>query len=298
MPTKAIITCALTGVLTDPRQHPVPVTPEEMAREAKAAYDAGASVMHVHFRQQAPGKGHLPSWEPQVAVAIMTAIREACPGVILNQSTGTIGPDIEGPLACLDAVRPEIAACNAGSLNYLKVKADGSWAWPPLLFDNPVAKVEAYLDVMARTGTKPEFECFDTGIVRCIDMYVKNGMYKGRPQYNFVMGVESGMPADPALLPILSKLIVAGAPWQVTAIGRADIWALHARAAELGGHLRTGLEDTFYLPDGRKARSNGELVEALADCARAAGRAVASPAEARWMMGVGKAPVDLVSRLT
>ena len=92
MPTKAIITCALTGVLTDPRQHPVPVTPEEMAREAKAAYDAGASVMHVHFRQQAPGKGHLPSWEPQVAVAIMTAIREACPGVILNQSTGTIGP--------------------------------------------------------------------------------------------------------------------------------------------------------------------------------------------------------------
>ena len=112
-----------------------------MAREAKAAYDAGAAVMHVHFRQQGPGKGHLPSWEPQVAIAIMTAIREACPGVILNQSTGTIGPDIEGPLACLEAVRPEIAACNAGSLNYLKVKADGSWAWPPLLFDNPVAKV-------------------------------------------------------------------------------------------------------------------------------------------------------------
>src|SRR5205809_911588 len=80
----------------------------------------------------------------------------------------------------------------AGSLNYLKVKADGGWAWTPLLIDNPVGKVEAYLDVMARIGTKPEFECFDTGIVRCIDMYVKNGMYKGRPQYNFVMGVETG----------------------------------------------------------------------------------------------------------
>ena len=106
MLNKAIITCALTGVLTDPRQHPVPVTPEEMAREAKAAYEAGAVVMHVHFRQQGPGKGHLPSWEPEVAVAIMTAIREACPGVILNQSTGTIGPDIDGPLACLDAVQP------------------------------------------------------------------------------------------------------------------------------------------------------------------------------------------------
>jgi uncharacterized protein (DUF849 family) len=287
--TKAVITCALTGVLTDPRQHPVPVTPDQMAREAKAASDAGAAIMHVHFRQQGPGKGHLPSWEPGVATTIVQAIREACPGVILNQSTGTIGPDIAGPLACLEAVKPEIAACNAGSLNYLKVRGDGSWAWPPRLFDNPVEKVRAYLEVMARTATKPEFECFDTGIVRCVEMYVRNGMFAGRPQYNFVMGVESGMPADPALLPILQKLIIEGCPWQVTAIGRADIWALHRRAAELGGHLRTGLEDTFYLPDGRKARSNGELVEALARCAREAGREIASPSEARSLMGLAQA---------
>ena len=284
--TKAIITCALTGVLTDPRQHPVPVTPEEMAREAKAAFDAGASVMHVHFRQQGAGKGHLPSWEPEVATTIMQAIREACPGVILNQSTGTIGADIKRPLACLEAVKPEIAACNAGSLNYLKVKADGSWAWPPRLFDNPVEKVRAYLEVMAKTSTKPEFECFDTGIVRCVEMYVRNGIYQGKPQYNFVMGVESGMPADPALLPILQRLIVEGCAWQVTAIGRANIWALHQRAAELGGHLRTGLEDTFYLPGGAKARSNGELVDVLVKCAEAAGRKIAMPAEARAIMAL------------
>jgi uncharacterized protein (DUF849 family) len=279
--SKVIITCALTGVLTDPRLHPVPVTPQEMAREAKAAFDAGASVMHVHFRQQGLGKGHLPSWQPEVATSIMRAIRETCPGVILNQSTGTIGADISGPLACLEAVRPEIAACNAGSLNYLKLKADGSWAWQPRLFDNPVEKVRAYLETMARTGTRPEFECFDTGIVRCVEMYVRNGIYAGRPQYNFVMGVESGMPADPDLLPILKKLIIGGSPWQVTAIGRAGIWQLHQRAAELGGHLRTGLEDTFYLPDGGKARSNGELVAALVQCARRAGREVATPQEAR-----------------
>ncbi len=289
MTSKAVITCALTGVLTDPKQHPVPVTPEEMAREARGAFDAGASIMHVHFRNQAPGMGHLPSWEPAVATAIMSAIRQACPGVILNQSTGTIGPDIEGPLACLEAVRPEIAACNAGSLNYLKVKADGSWAWPPRLFDNPVEKIKAHLDVMARTGTKPEFECFDTGIVRSVGMYVRNGMFKGAPQYNFVMGVDSGMPADAALLPILTKLLVEGSAWQVTAIGRADIWALHARAAELGGHLRTGLEDTFYLPDGRKAVSNGELVAALAKCARDAGREVATPTEARAILDLDSA---------
>jgi 3-keto-5-aminohexanoate cleavage enzyme len=286
MSDKAVITCALTGVLTDPRQHPVPVTPEQMAREAKAAFDAGAAVMHVHFRQQAPGNGHLPSWEPDVAATIMQAIRDACPGVILNQTTGTLGPDISGPLTCLRAVKPEIAACNAGSLNYLKVRADGSWAWPPHVFDNPVDKVKAYLDVMRETNTQPEFECFDVGIVRCVGMYAKNRMFAGLPKYNFVMGVESGMPADADLLSILQKLIIAGAPWQVTAIGRAEIWPLHRRAAELGGHLRTGLEDTFYLPDGSKVGSNGPLVEMLARCARQAGRSVASPDEARRLMGL------------
>ncbi len=284
--TKAVVTCALTGVLTDPEQHRVPVTPKEMAREARAAYDAGASVMHVHFRQQAPGKGHLPSWEPAVALEIAAAIRESCPGVIFNQSTGVVGPDIAGPVACMRAVRPEIAACNAGSLNYLKARGDGTWAWRPMLFDNPVEKVQAFLAAMAETGALPEFECFDVGIVRCVGMYARTGLYAGHLDYNFVMGVESGMPADPELLPILARLVVPSSTWQVTAIGRAPIWALHRRAAELGGNLRTGLEDTFYLPDGTKATSNGALIEALVRIARDAGRDVASPAEAREILGV------------
>ncbi len=89
---KAIITCSITGVLTDPEQHHVPVTPEQLAQEARRAYDAGASVVHVHFRQQAAGKGHLPSWDPQVALDCTQAMREACPGVIINQTTGVVGP--------------------------------------------------------------------------------------------------------------------------------------------------------------------------------------------------------------
>ena len=282
--SKVVVTCALTGVLTDPAQHHVPVTPEQMAREARAAYDAGASVMHVHFRQQAPGKGHLPTWEPQVALEIAQAIREACPGVVFNQSTGVVGPDISGPVACMRAIRPEIAAANAGSLNYLKVRSDGRWAWPPMLFDNPVEKVNAFLTVMAETGALPEFECFDVGIVRCVEMYLRAGLYRGHPDVNFVMGVESGMPADPALLPVLIGLLPGGATWQVTAIGRENIWPLHRRTAELGGNLRTGLEDTFYLPDGRKAMSNGELIAAMVKIARECGRECASPAEARTLL--------------
>ena len=248
MSDKAVITCALNGVLTDPKQHHVPVTPEEMAREARAAFDAGASVMHIHLRQQAPSKGHLPSWEVSVSREIQQAIREACPGVIINHTTGTSGPNYPGALDCVRETRPEMAACNAGSLNYLKVKADNTWAWPPMMFDNAVEKMQDYLDVMKDAGTIPEFECFDVGIVRCVGMYRQTGMYSGPLEYNFVMGVASGMPADPELLPILLKLKLPEAHWQVTAIGRAEIWPLHQRCADLGGHLRTGLEDTFYQP--------------------------------------------------
>ena len=281
-----VITCALNGIFTDPKQFNVPVTPEQMAREAKGAYDAGASCMHVHFRRQEDGKGHLPSWDPQLASEISQAIREACPGVIFNQSTGVVGPDIDGPLSCIRAIKPEIAACNAGSLNYLKVKADGNWAWPPLLFDNPVTKVQSFLETMAETGAVPEFECFDVGIVRCVDMYARAGLFKGKANTNFVMGVESGMPADSNLLPILIRLLRPDSTWQVTAIGRASIWALHRRTAELGGQLRTGLEDTFYLPDGERAASNAHLIEAMAKLARDTGREIASPQEARKILGV------------
>lgn len=280
----AVITCAITGVLTDPKQHPVPVTPEQLGREAKIACDAGAAVIHVHFRQQADGKGHLPSWETNVARDCVDAIRAACPGVIVNQTTGVVGADVSGPLECIRATKPEIAACNAGSLNYLKVRADGKWAWPPLLFDNPVEKVGKFLAVMSECNTRPEFECFDTGIVRSVGMFRRTGMYAGKLQYNFVMGVESGMPAEPELLPLLTRLTENDALWSVTAIGRENIWPLHRRAAELGGQLRTGVEDTFYLPDGARASSNGPLIETLAYYAREAGRKVATPAEARSLL--------------
>jgi uncharacterized protein (DUF849 family) len=282
---KAILTCALTGVLTDPKQHPVPVTPAQMAAEAKAAFEAGASIMHVHIRRQEEGMGHMPSWDPDVVWEVTEAIRAACPGVIINLTTGVVGKDIAGPLACIRRVRPEIAACNAGTLNYLKIRSDGRWAWPPMVFDNPVDKVKAFLDVMHETGTMPEFECFDVGIVRSVAMFKKAGM-TDHLDYNFVMGVDSGMPADAELLGWLRKQIDPGVTWQSTLIGRQEIWPVHQATADLGGMLRTGLEDTFYLPDGSRASGNGALIEALARCARNAGREIASPAEARARLGL------------
>ena len=289
-PDKAILTCALTGVLTNPQQHPVPVTPAQMAAQARDAFNAGASIMHVHLRNQESGLGHLPSWDPDVAQAVCDAIRAACPGVIINLTTGVIGKDIAGPLACLRRVKPEAAACNAGSLNYLKIKDNGEWAWPPMVFDNPVAKIEQFLAVMNELHIHPEFECFDVGIVRSVAMYLKAGLFNGVPELNFVMGVASGMPCDADLLALLPKYAPPQAVWQTTLIGRAEIWPVHQKTAELGGMLRTGLEDTFYLPGGDKASGNGVLIEALAACARRCGREVASPAEARTRLGLATCP--------
>lgn len=281
---KAVITCALTGTLTDPAQHHVPVTPEEMAKEARRARDAGASIVHVHIRSQQPNAGRMPSWDPKDAKAVCDAIRAEVPELIVNLTTGVVGDDLSGPIACLEAVRPEMAALNAGSLNYLKLRANDDWAWPPLLFDNPVEKIEAFAKVMQRLGVVPECECFDTGIVRSVAMFARRGLVTNPPNISLVMGVASGMPNKASWLPLLLEEMLPGTHWQVIGIGREEVWELHRRCAELGGDLRTGLEDTFYLPGGEKATSNGQLIEALAKVAVAAGREVATPAEARQIL--------------
>jgi len=224
---KVAITCALTGVLTNPAMHPVPVTPEEMAKEAKAAYDAGASIMHVHFRDQREGMGFLPSWEVDVAGEIIDAIRDACPDVVICQTTGVIGDDVSEPLACLERVKPEMAAMNAGSLNYLKLKRDNTWAWPPMLFDNSIEKIEKYLEVMNAHDIVPECECFDTGIVRSVGLLARAGMIDTPPHISLVMGVASGMPAKAAWLPVVIEEMPEGAHWQAILIARADVWEVH-----------------------------------------------------------------------
>jgi len=288
VPEKIVVSAAITGVLTSAGQFDVPVTPEEMADAAEQAYNAGAAVVHCHFRSRDRQTWGFPTWDLETVGDILSAIRDRVPEMIINMSTGVIGSDISGPVACLEAFKPEMAALNAGSLNYLKVRKDGSWAWPPILFDNPVEKIGRFLEVMRANDIVPEFECFDTGMVRSVAMFRAAGMFEGPPHISLVMGVESGMPARADLLPILVDEMPEGAIWQtiVTGPGRERIWEVHRRAAELGGNVRTGLEDTFYLPDGERARDNGQLVAALVKIVREVGREVASPAEAREMLGL------------
>ena len=286
--SKVVVTCALTGLLTDPARFNVPVTPQEMADAAEQSYNAGASVLHCHFRDQGQGMGAFPTWDLKTVGDILSAIKERVPDIIICMSTGVLGDDISGPVGCLETFKPELAACNAGSLNYLKIRKDGNWAWPPALFDNPVEKIKNFLDVMTAGKIVPEFECFDTGIVRSVRMFKANAMFDGEPHVSFVMGVDSGMPANPNLIAILKEELLENSHWQVIATGpgREKIWNLHRRCLELGGDVRTGLEDTFYLPNGERANDNGRLVEALVNIAREVGREPASPAEARQLLGL------------
>src|SRR5206468_826226 len=138
----------------------------------------------------------------------------------------------------------------------------------PMLFDNPVDKVERFMQVMDELQILPECECFDTGIVRSVGLFQQVGLLRPPVHVSLVMGVASGMPAKASWLPLLLEELPPGAHWQTILIGREEIWQVHRRAAELGGGLRTGLEDTFYLPDGTRTDSNGRLIEALVKIAR------------------------------
>eukprot|EP00943_MAST-04B_sp_MAST-4B-sp1_P004140 g4140.t1 len=294
---KVVVTAALNGVLTDPAKFDIPVTPDEMATAASEAYDAGASIVHIHFRDQRPGKGHLPSWEPKDAKAISDAIRQACPDILINFTTGTIGTGTsplaggnlgptEGPISCLKAGLPEIAALNSGSLNYLKSTSKGKWAWKPLMFENPVEKIEIMLNAMQKLNIKPECECFDTGIVRSIKMFESVGLMDQPINLSLVMGVASGMPCKPEWIELLKEEMNEETQWQVIAIGRDnETWPTLRRAVELGGHVRTGLEDTFYLPGGNRATTSGQLIENLVRIVREVGREPATPDETRIILG-------------
>jgi uncharacterized protein (DUF849 family) len=282
---KVVVTAALNGVLTDPNKYPVPYTPEEMAAEAKRAYDAGASIVHIHIREQ--NSGRFPSWDPDLAQEIVDAIKEEAPDIIINLTTGI--PDdsddvIAAPLNYLEEVQPEMAAMNSGSLNYLGIRSNGDWKWPPMLFKNPVDKVKKFLETMYENDITPECECFDTGILRSLNLYEQNGFLERPFTVSLIQGVESGMPAREDLLPILLDEMPDDVHWQSILIGRDEIWDVHRKTAELGGHLRTGVEDTFYLPDGEKVDGNGPLIEELVDIAREVGREPATPDEAREMI--------------
>jgi 3-keto-5-aminohexanoate cleavage enzyme len=271
-----MITCALSGVVANRQQCPaIPYEPEEYAAEAKRAYEAGAAAVHIHAR--APDGA--PSYEVRDYRAIYQAVTAACP-IIINFSTGAVGIPTEKKVAPIRELKPAVGALNMGSMNYAKYQPARKQFVFEFVFANPFSEIVQILEAMKEAGTKPELECFDLGHVGSAFPLIDMGLLTPPFQYSLIVGVLGGAPPTvPSLLSMVEQL-PPRSDWEVIGIGR-DQWRLLAAACAIGGNVRVGLEDNFYLPEGAMAKSNGELVERAARMVRDQGRKVASVEECR-----------------
>jgi uncharacterized protein (DUF849 family) len=282
----AVITCAISGAIANRDQCPaIPYTPEEYAAEARRIVDEGGVHIHIHARRP----DGTPSYEIEDFVAIRDAIRgEVGDGAIVNFSTGTVGVPVAKRIAYLEAGRPEVAALNMGSMNYAKYSPKRKDFVFKFVFANPFEEIIELLQAMRRLGIKPEHECFDIGHVASLEPLVDMGLLEPPLHADFVMGVVGGIPATARNLSAMAEnLAWVGAPhhWGVIGIGRSQ-WTMVAAALTLGGSVRVGLEDNFYLPDGQMARSNGELIAKARQMTEDAGRRPATVEEARALLGI------------
>jgi uncharacterized protein (DUF849 family) len=279
---KVIVTCALTGVLANRKQCPwVPYTPVEIADEALRAYEAGAAVVHIHARTDEGA----PTFEPKTYAAIKEETEKRCP-VILNFSTGGIGP-MEGRVAHVAQVKPAIAALNMGSMNYAKYSSSRREFVFDFVFENPFKDISYLLSVMNEAKVKPELECFDVGHTNSVWPLLDKGLLRQPLQFSFIMGVLGGIRATSENLALQAREAPAGSSWEVIGISHEQ-WRMIAAALALGGNIRVGLEDNFYLDSrGREmAKSNGDLVEKAVRMARDAGREPATVEEARKLLSL------------
>lgn len=284
-PDLCVITCALTGVLANRRQCPaIPYTPEEIGEEAKRAYDAGAAVVHIHARNDDGS----PTFSPAVFARIKDEVRKRCP-VILNFSTGTMLDDVSDQSTYIRESKPEIAALNMGTMNYAKYSAKRKSFVFDLVFPNTYEKITKLLGAMNEAGVKPELECFDTGHTHGIHPLLDMGVLRPPLQFSFILNVLGGIPPRVESLQLQTSLMPKGSEWEVIGISDCQ-WRMIAAALVLGGNVRCGLEDHFYLPNGETARSNGELVEVAARMTRDVGRKVASVEEARSILSLREVP--------
>jgi 3-keto-5-aminohexanoate cleavage enzyme len=281
-PDICVVTCALTGVLANRKQNTaIPYTPAEIADEAKRAYDAGASVVHLHARNDDGS----PTFEPSVFAAIKREIRERCP-VILNFSTGTILDDVSQQEAYLRECRPEIGALNMGTMNYSKYSRQRKQFVFDMVFPNTYEKITKLLRAMNEAGVKPELECFDSGHTQGVWPLIDMGLLKAPLQFSFIVGVLGGIPGEVESLQLQTKIMPAGSEWECIAISHGH-WRMLAAAAVMGGNVRTGLEDHLYMPDGSMASSNAAMVDQAVSLVRGIGRRPATVEEARAILGLG-----------
>ena len=265
-----IITAAICGAEVLKEHNPaVPYTVEEIVREAKSAYDAGAAVVHLHVRRD----DGTPTQDKARYKECIDAIYKVIPDVIIIPSTGgAVGMTAEERLQPTELF-PEMATLDCGTCNF-----------GDEVFENTIPMLRDFGKRMMENKIKPEFECFEMGHLDTAMMLVKKGLLPDYPmQINFVLGVPGCTPATVPNLCWLVNAISSNATWTVTGVGKSE-FPMAAAAIAMGGHVRVGFEDNVYLEKGVLAQSNGELVAKVVRIAKELGREIANPEEARGML--------------
>ena len=283
-----VITCAISGAVANRDQCPaIPYTPHEYAAEARRVVDEGGSMIHIHARTP----DGVPSYETEDFRAITEAIRAEVDDVIVNYSTGAVGVPTEKRLEYLRELRPDVAALNMGSMNYAKYSSSRREFVFKAVFENSFDTIIDFLTAMNELGIRPEHECFDSGHVANLDPLIDMGLLSEPLQISCVMGVTGGVRANARNLAHMADQVPGGSEgpsnWGVIGVSRRQ-WMLVAAALALGGNVRVGLEDNFYLPSGDMARSNADLIAKARQMTEDVGRRPASVAEARELLGVAR----------
>src|SRR5436190_17578819 len=281
-----IISCSISGAIANRDQCPaIPYTPEEYAAEARRAVDEGASQIHIHARTP---EG-VPSYEIEDFRAITEAILAEVDDVIINYSTGAIGVPVPKRIEYLRELKPDVAALNMSSMNYAKYSRRRKDFVFKAVFENSFDTIIEFLTAMRELEIKPEHECFDAGHIANLDPLIDMGLLDEPVNVSTVIGVNGGIRPNARNVAFMAEQVPGGAEgpnnWQVIGISR-DQWRLIGAALALGGNVRAGLEDNFYLPNGDMARSNGELIAKARQMAEDMGRRAATVAEAREMLGL------------
>ena len=267
-----IITAALTGAEVTREQQPaLPLTPDEIAAATEACVEAGASIVHLHARRP----DGTPTQDPVVYRQIIAAIRARCDVIVQVSTGGAVGMTPAERLAPL-AVAPEMATLSMGSVNF-----GGD------VFVNHPADMEAFARKMKELGVKPELEIFDSGMLTTAGRWIRQGLLDSPVQVDFVLGVPGAMAGTPESLMFLRSQLPPRATWTVAGIGSAQL-PLAVMAIVLGGHVRVGFEDNVFFRRGELATSNAQLVARIARISREMDRPVATPDEARSVMGLAR----------
>jgi len=297
---KFIVTAALTGAIHTPTMSPyLPITPDQLAEEARRAREAGAAVVHVHGRDPQTGR---PSADSGVFGEILSKIKSTCDAVICTTTGGGFGMTVEERVKVVRTYSPELASLNAGSLNFslhplLEKMQDFKNDWEPqylamsedFIFPNTFKTLREFSHFFSKEDTKPEFEVYDAGMLNNIAFLLSRGSIKKPIYIQFVLGILGGMQATISNLVFLHhsarEILGADFVWSVCAAGKNQFKMCNA-ALLMGGFTRVGLEDNLYLEKGELAKSSAEQVEKIVRIAREHGLEPASPDEARRILNL------------